>query len=317
MLKRLKISHHSHSGRIKPHEYTSYIPLALLLIATGIGLLTYTANATRPGPEASSISLGGSMPGKPPTVAAVIKTPNSQQHFSTSPIEFTGTCPANTLVELYKNDIFAGSSPCTEAGIFKMDIDLLNGQNIIIARVYDALNQAGPDSNPVTVYYDAMPSQSSPLSTLDFGSAQMLINTDAVFRGTFPNHELSIPIDIIGGTPPFAVNIQWGDSSNKVVSRNNNTTFSATHIYKKAGTYQITIQASDALGRVAFLTVASIVNGQPDVVATASSIPTSEVNKLLVLWPLYVGAIAVLISFWIGEQREKKILEKRGLLIHT
>lgn len=198
-----------------------------------------------------------------------------------------------------------------------MDIDLLNGQNIIIARVYDALNQPGPDSSPVIIFYDALPTQSSALSTLDFGSSQMLLNTDAVFRGTFPNHEMSIPIDIIGGTPPFAVNIQWGDSSNKVVSRNDNATFKTSHIYKKAGTYQITIQASDAMGRVAFLTVASIVNGQPDTVVTATSIPTSEVNKLLVLWPLYVGAIAVMISFWVGEQREKKILAKRGLLIHT
>lgn len=283
----------------------------------GLGLTVYTASATSPGPEASSVSLTGTMPGKPPVIAAAIKSPNNQARFSASPITFSGSCPANTLVEVFKNDIFAGSTPCSEAGIFTLEIDLLNGQNTIIARVYDALNQAGPDSNPITVYYDALPVQASALTTLDFGSAQLLLNTDAVFRGSFPDKEMSIPIDIIGGTPPFAINIQWGDSNNKVISRNNNTTFKTAHTYKKAGTYQISIQASDAMGRVAFLTVASIVNGQPNVAATATTIPKSEVSKLLVLWPLYVGAIAVLISFWIGEQREKQILAKRGLLIHT
>ena len=42
------------------------------------------------------------------------------------------------------------------------------------------------------------------------------------------------------------------------------------HTYTKAGTFQLSIQATDADNRVAFLTVASIVNGQPDTVAAAA-----------------------------------------------
>lgn len=315
MFKRLKISHHSHSCKLRPHEHTSYIPLGVLLLITGLGLLVYTTNATSPGPEAGSVGLTGTMPGTPPKVAAIIKTPVDGQRFSNSPVTLSGSCPANTLVELFKNDIFAGSAPCSESGVFSVEIDLLNGQNLIIARVYDALNQPGPDSNIVTIFYDALPTQADALSTLDFGNAQLLLNTDAVFRGAFPNKEMSIPVEIIGGTPPFAVNIQWGDSNNKVISRNNNVSFNVSHTYQKAGTYQITIQASDALGRVAFLTVASIINGQPDIDAS-KSVPLTEVNRLLVMWPLYVSGVAILISFWIGEYREKRILIKRGLLVH-
>ena len=37
--------------------------------------------------------------------------------------------------------------------------------------------------------------------------------------------------------------------------------------------------------------------------------------RTFVLWPLYVGAFAVVISFWLGERREKQILMKRGMII--
>jgi hypothetical protein len=316
MLNWLKLSHHDHSGRLRPHEHTSYLLLGLVLLVVGCALLAFTASAISPGPESGSIGLNGTVPAKAPTVAATIKSPNNQQHFSTSPVTFSGTCPANTLVELFKNDIFAGSTPCTAGGIYTLDIDLLIGQNSVVARVYDTLNQPGPDSNAITVFYDALPTQASALSPLDFGGEQLLLNTDAVFRGVFPEQELIVPLDIIGGTAPYAINIQWGDSNNKVVPRNDNTTFKVGHTYNKPGTYQISIQATDATGRVAFLTVASIVNGQPSIARTAE-INATTTSQLLVLWPLYTSAFAVVISFWLGERREKQLLSKRGLLLSS
>lgn len=317
MLKWLKLSHHHHSGKLRPHEHTSYAPLGILLAIVGFLLTTYTVNAapTDGTPKSGSVGLSGIMPAKPPTVAATIGKPSNGQHFSTSPVEVSGTCPKNTLVEIFKNDIFAGSTPCDDAGNYRLDVDLLIGQNLLIARVYDDLNQAGPDSNIVTVFYDALPPQSGPVTSFDFSNTQLLLNTDAVFRGVFPDQEMTMPIDVIGGTPPYAINIQWGDSTNKVIPRGDNNTFRATHTYKKAGVYQVTLQGTDAAGRVAFLTVASIVNGQPEVVASTTPV-TAVTNQLLVLWPLYASAIAIVISFWLGEQREKKVLDRHGLLMH-
>ncbi|TAL14611.1 hypothetical protein EPN95_02305 [Patescibacteria group bacterium] len=318
MLKWLKLSHVAHTAHLRPHEHTSYVPLGILLLVVGLSLIAYTAAASSPGPEAGSIGLTGTVPAVPPTVAAIITSPKDQQHFNTSPVTYSGTCPANTLVEMYKNDIFAGSVNCTSKGTFSVDIDLLFGENKIIARVYDVLNQAGPDSAPITNFYDVLPAQSGALTPIDFGGTQLLLNTDAVFRGSFPGQELSVPIDVLGGTPPYAVNIQWGDSNNKVVPRNSNDTFNAGHTYAKPGTYQISIQATDAAGRVAFITVASIINGQPSATGTGStSTPASTTNELLVLWPLYTSAIGILGSFWLGERREKQILRKRGLLLPT
>lgn len=314
MFKWFKLSHHKHSGKLKSHEYTSYLSLGVLLLIVGLALIAYTANAATPydGPESGSIGLTGTMPADPPTVAATIDTPKDGKRFAETPVTISGTCPDNTLVEIFKNDIFAGSMPCVDKK-YSLDIDLLIGKNEIIARVYDALNQPGPDSNAIIIYYDALPAQTDPLSPISFSGEQLLLNTDAAFRGVFPDQELKIPIDIIGGIPPYAVNIQWGDSNNKVVSRNDNNTFKVGHTYLKAGTYQISIQASDAEGRVAFLTVASIVNGQPNIATNTSNI-SDATNKLLVLWPLYAGAVAVVISFFIGEWREKRMLAKHGLL---
>lgn len=316
MLKRLKIIEHRHTGRLKQHEHTSYIALGLILLIAIMPLIVYTANAESPGPQAGSVGISGVMPGKAPTTAATIKLPTEQQRFTVTPITVTGTCPENTLVELFKNDIFAGSTPCSSTGTYSLDIDLLIGANKLVAKVYDALNQPGPDSNIVNIYYDAMPTQASSVTSLNFDGAQLLLNTSAVFRGVFPNQELNVPITILGGTPPYAVNIQWGDSTNKVISRNDNIEFNAAHTYAKAGTYQVTLQASDATGRVAFLTIAVIVNGEAST-ANAGTISTATTNQLLVMWPLYAAAVAVVISFWLGEQREKRVLRTRNIILHS
>jgi len=319
MRRALKISHHEHSLKLRPHEHTSYVPLGFLLVIVGFALTVYSSAAysASPGPEGRSVGITGIMPGEPPTVAATITTPTNGQRFPTSPVAVSGTCPKNTLVEIFKNDIFAGSTPCDDKGSYSLEVDLLIGENRLVARVYDALNQPGPDSNIVTVFYDALPPQAGPVTSFDFTNTQLLLNTDAVFRGTFPEQEMNVPIDIIGGTPPYAVNVQWGDANNKVIPRADNTTFHATHTYKKAGTYQISLQASDAAGRVAFLTVAAIVNGQPPVEGAASTSGDSSLqNRLLVLWPLYTSALAIVVSFWLGEQREKRVLLRHGLVAH-
>ncbi len=309
----LQLSHPSHSGRLRPHEHTSYVPLGILLAVVGFVLAVYTTYAAPPGPESGSIGLTGTVPADPPTEGATITTPANGQRFTSSPVTVSGKCPEGLIVQVYKNDIFGGSTTCSSSGTYSIKVDLLIGKNVLIARVYDALNQAGPDSNTRTVYYDVLGSQGNPITALDFANAQLLLNTDAVFRGVFPKKLLSMPIEILGGSPPYAVNIQWGDATNKVISRSNNQTFQATHTYTKAGTYQVTIQATDVVDRVAFLTVAVIVNGQPEAasIAAASTATPSFMARLLALWPAYTSAVAIVVSFWLGERREKHILAGR------
>lgn len=313
---RLKISQHKHTGKLRPHHHTSYLSLFILVAIVGSVLGWYSiqaiARADSPGPEAGSIGLSGTVPQPAPSVAAVITAPSNNQHFTTSPVTVSGTCPKDTLVEIFKNNIFAGSTPCNSDGTFTLPVDLLYGQNDLTAQVYDALNQAGPLSEIVTVYYDASQPIAAPLAFLNFIGSQILLSTDAVYRGVFPGQTLNVPITISGGTAPFAVNIDWGDGTNSVIPRSDNSVFNATHVYKKAGTYKIIIQVTDANQQVAFLTVAAIVNGQPAVTSSTDGAETrtSAVNKLLILWPLFAILITMVTSFWFGERHEKRVLEK-------
>lgn len=282
----------------------------LLVLATGTVLAFFSVASfasASPGPQGGSVSLTGIMPANPPTTAATIGSPANGQHFTTSPITVSGTCPDATLVVIYKNDIFGGSTPC-QNGSFSLKVDMLIGQNVLIARVYDALNQAGPDSVPVTVFYDALPAQGAPLSLFNLPEKQLLLNTDAVYRGVFPGQGLNVPITIIGGTAPFAVSVDWGDGTTKIIPRGDNTTFNATHTYNKPGTYVISIQATDSAQRIAFLQVTAIVNGVPETIASSSTADKTPTSQLLVLWPLFAIAISVVTSFWLGEQREKRLL---------
>lgn len=322
----LKLSPHTHTGRRRPHEHTSYTALALLLFAVGIALSFYTAHAaslswTRPLPASGSIGITGVMPGKPPTIAATIGPPADGQHFTSSPVTLSGTCPKDTLVEIFRNDIFAGSTVCDDNGKYTIEVDLLSGANAFIARVYDALNQAGPDSNKITVYFDFNAPIAKGATSLDAGAAPMVLITDAVYRGVFPNQPMSMPISILGGVPPYAINVLWGDTKNDLTSRADNQTFTVPHTYQKAGIYQIALQATDKQGRVAFLTVAAIVNGQPDVATTTGSGQSGSgssnaiVAQLLALWPLYTAAVAMVISFWLGEKREMHTLAAHGQLL--
>jgi hypothetical protein len=61
--------------------------------------------------------------------------------------------------------------------------------------------------------------------------------------------------------------------------------------------------------------VAAIVNGQPD--AAAAGTTKTPANKLLLLWPLYTASVAVLVSFWLGERREKHILLRPNYTFHS
>ncbi len=317
MLRSMKLSHRSRTGRLLKHTHTSYLPLFILVAATALPLTTATLYAQSPPPQSESASLTGIMPGEPPTQPAVIRQPTDLARFSTSPVTVSGSCPANVLVQIYKNDIFAGSVVCGTNGTFTIEVDLLIGENILIAKVYDALNQEGPSSQPVKVFYDALPPQSTSLAPLDFGGAQMILNTDAVFRGIFPDKSFKVPVSIIGGRAPYAINVFWGDTSNDVLVRNDNSPFDLEHVYKRSGTYQMNIQATDTDGRVAFLSVAVIVNGAASTGAISASTSGGLQNTLFfTLWPAYVAIISIVGGFWLGEVREKRVLQKRGLLLN-
>src|SRR3954471_12928371 len=127
---------------------------ALLLICTSLYSLPVLAAAPpAQNPQSGSVGLQGEIPGSPPTTGATITVPGNGQNFSTTPITVAGICPKGLLVEIFKNNVFGGSTECA-TGSFSLQVDLFDGRNDLVARVFDSLNQSGPDSATVSVNYN-------------------------------------------------------------------------------------------------------------------------------------------------------------------
>ena len=266
-------------------------------------------------PQSGAAGLSGTVPVDPPTQGATITLPANGQVFTASQTDVTGICPQGLLVKLFKNDVFAGSATC-DTGSFTITAELFSGQNVLVARVYDALDQPGPDSN-------------KPVVTFDDGSGtgeaidRLLLTSNFAKRGANPGATLSWPITLTGGTGPYAISVDWGDGEHTLLSQDLAGDFTPTHVYELAGTYRIAVQATDANNLTAFLQLVGVANGavQDNPLArtdtsgsngdAATIQPSSTTNFKLIIWPLYVMIALIITTFWIGRRYEVKKLKKK------
>jgi hypothetical protein len=156
----------------KPFLLLLALPATLLMV---VGV--QAATLKNPNDGGSGIGIQGKKTQPPPTQGATISLPPSGTAFTTLPITVTGICPQDLLVKLYKNGVFTGSQQC-ENGSFSIQTDLFNGQNDFVARVYDGLDQPGPDSNTVTYIYNT-----PAVSTV---APRVALNSNFASRGADP-----------------------------------------------------------------------------------------------------------------------------------
>ncbi|HSX18114.1 MAG TPA: PKD domain-containing protein [Candidatus Saccharimonadales bacterium] len=271
--------------------------LALLLL-----LLIISVPHARAATKTGSTGLEGVVPGNPPTQAATIGIPHDGQVFTSIPINVGGLCPDKTVVEIYKNNVFAGAVPCS-SGSYSLLIDLFEGSNSLIARVYDDLNQAGPDSNTVTVTFNsALPSKGPRIS----------LTTEFSKRGANPGESLTWPLTLSGGSGPYAISINWGDQSkNELISRSTAGNFTIEHIYSKSGVYNITVTATDANGESAFLQVVGVGNGPIQLAGTNKTGQSSTIQKQVLWLPIIALAVLTIAAFWLGRQHQLEVIRAR------
>lgn len=275
------------------------IALFLLLPMTGMA-------ATNPdnNPSSGSIGVTGTLPSNPPTRGATIATPTNGQNFTTVPVTVSGLCPTDLLVKIFDNNVFMGSVMCAN-GSYRIQIDLFSGRNDLVARVYDALDQAGPDSNIVTVTFDD--SQFNPT-----GAPLLILTSDFARRGANPGATLVWPIILSGGTGPYAISVDWGDNKpDDLLSVQFPGAIDLEHVYDTAGIYTITIKATDKNGVTAYLQLIGVANGA----ITSSSTGTGGDNEIVtvvkVLWaPALMMVPLILVTFWLGRRYELAALRK-------
>ncbi len=259
-----------------------------------------------PNPQPGSYGLEATKKQPPPTVAATITTPGNGGSFTTSPVTVAGICPTGLLVEVYNNDVLVGSVMCV-GNSFSVQVTLFNGTNVLKAIVYDDLEQAGPASNNMTVNYSN--------STLTaFG--QLITLTSQYGRRSSPvGTQLQWPLQLSGGTGPYAFSIDWGDgTATELKSQSFPGDVTIAHTFKVAGIYSLNVKVTDVNGVSAFLQMVGVSSGQPAAVP-ATTTPTKATTT--VIWiPAVIALILLLPTYWLGRRSQlvsirNKMLKER------
>lgn len=252
-------------------------------------------------PQTGAVGLNGHINAPAPATAPTITTPSNGASFTTLPIRVAGLCSGSLLIEVFKNGVFSGSTQCS-GGSFNLQIDLFSGRNDLVARAYDSLDQASPDSNTVSVTFSDQLNPSGP---------RIQIISSYATRGANPNTELTWPLSITGGTAPYAISVNWGDGTDaELLSQKFAGDFNAVHIYKNSGTYNVTIKATDSNGDAAFLQVVAVANGPVTQSTSNTSGNSTTITKVFWL-PIIVLLILVLSSFWLGRKHQLTVIRKR------
>jgi hypothetical protein len=253
--------------------------------------------------QSGSVGLQGKVSAPPPAQAATIDVPRNGQSFSSLPITVSGFCVGNTLVEIYKNNVFAGATQC-QGGSYHLQIDLFDGQNDLVAKEYDDLNQAGPPSATVSVTFSTL------LPTI---GPRISLTSQYSKRGANPGSILSWPVTLSGGSGPYAISIDWGDKSNPdLMSQQAPGGLNLRHTYAQAGIFNVLVKASDSNVNLAFLQLVGIGNGPIQQAAknVSGSIVTNQKTKVAWL-PVIVLFIMVFVAYWLGQKRQLEAIRRR------
>ena len=281
----------------------------VVLLLFGIFLIGPSALAfvpENPGPSGGSFGIESKLSGPAPTVGATITAPSNGQNFTEQPITVAGSCPKDLLVKLLVNDVFAGSQYCVD-GTFNLQVSLFSGQNDIKALVYDNLDQEGPESNVVSVNFNNA-------NFVAFGTL-ITLTSNFARRAAAPGATLTWPLQLSGGTGPYAFSINWGDGTQpQLMSQAVAGAVNISHVYKNSGVYQIVVKVTDANGVSAFLQLTAVATGQPTAGVTVddnsnSASSTTKVKILLI--PTIVALLIAIPAFWLGKRYELSELRKQ------
>lgn len=286
----------------------------LLVLGTLCAVLTglfvtvgFSSRASALTQKSGSVGIEATIPTNPPTQAPTISVPSNGQNFSNIPITVSGLCKTDLLIEVFKNNVFAGSVKCVHSS-YSLQIDLFSDRNDLVARQYDDLNQASPDSNIVTVTF-----------TQNFVSfrPRLSITSSYAKRGANPSADppLTWPITISGGVAPYAISVDWGDKSTPdlLISKLPGD-LNLQHTYKLSGIYNVIIKGTDSSGETAFLQVVGIALGKIQQAASTGQIgsTTSSGAFPLALWiALAMIPIVLISSFWLGKKHQLQTIRSR------
>ena len=256
----LHLSPIAQTGKLLPITHTSFGALFMLLLLLLPQLAIYRS-VQGVQTSSGSVPVTAIVPGPAPTTPATITSPLNESTTTSPTITVVGTCGADLLVRIYRNDIFAGSTYCSASGTFTIDISLATGRNDLRALNYDTLDQAGPDSPTVAVTYILKTTRFSPSDNKLPVETNILFDIDYHLPQLEPNKAAIWEAKITYGRPAYTLVVQWGDSSTETKQITDNDTFRLSHTYQRAGKYIIAFVIQDADNNKSRLQIAVTVNG--------------------------------------------------------
>jgi len=278
------------------------VVILFLLCSALVGVSKVAAQVENP--KSGSVGIQGTISSPPPKIGATIVVPTNGQVFTKLPITVGGLCPGNLLVKVFKNNVFGGSTQCKN-GSYSLIIDLFSGRNELVARVYDDLDQAGPDSNKVNVTFnDSRPGTVS-RPTLTSIYAKMGVN---------PGQQLVWPIILSDGSGPYALSIDWGDGTElELRSLGFPGPFDIKHVYRTPGVYNIILKVTDRNDASAYLQLVAIVNGPLSQEQQGDEAEDDKPGtRTVTLWqPAAFMLLLLPTTFWLGRKYELKYLKKK------
>lgn len=266
------------------------------------GTVTAFAPTSKP-PAPGSYGLVASKTQAPPKTAATITTPGNGAGFSTSPITVSGLCTKGLLVQIYDNGVMVGAINCT-SGSFRLQVSLFTGNNVLSATQFDDLDQAGPDSNKVTVTYN----------NANFAAFGELITLTSNYgrRAANPGETLTWPLLLSGGTGPYAFSTDWGDGTPAdLKSLSLAGAVNINHVYHQSGIYHVTVKVTDSKGVSAFLQLVAVANGKPGAATSGTNGGGTIVITRIIWIPALICLLLLIPAYWLGRRSELVSLHKR------
>ncbi len=176
--------------RVMLHPITAF-----LLLCVGVLVAGSTFRS-----EAATYDVTAKVPAPALTSPAAIASPSDQAHVTTSIVTIEGTCPSDSYVNLYRDDVFSGSDVCS-GGLFRIQTSLSLGLNELQTRVYNFTDDEGPAAPLAHIYYD-LPSEVVP--PIVAPTSLQLSDVEQVPPEQGGIQEISANPTISGLAPPFS-----------------------------------------------------------------------------------------------------------------
>ncbi len=308
---KLRFRFRRHHSERPLHKRVALHPLSIFLVlCAGVLIVASTWRA-----GADTLEVTAKVPAPLPAGPAIITSPHDQDHLTETPITVAGTCPDNTYVKLYRDDVFSGVSQCV-GGHFSISTSLADGANKLQAKVYNITDDEGPASAPIIVYYDrpvtptpsAPTGQAPPVTSTPSGSGAisgtgngpLVITGDYQYQAHYTGQPFSWKFQVSGGARPYTITITWGDGETTTFQSQDGI-LNLSHAYKKGGDYQPILHVTDADGATVQLQLSAVVKDWPIIAVTTMPFGAEIERYLWALWPAYLAILLMLASFWLGE----------------